>query len=143
VDQRIERGRISRDLPFVKKKAVEVLKATYASQAEAMQRIAAGLTEFYRTEYPAVYKDHRVVVEAAVEAVQEIYGRNVFPEMRIGWGTHPNNIGHEDYLGCFRCHGGNHVTAAGKAIASDCDSCHNILAQDETNPKILANLGIN
>jgi len=35
------------------------------------------------------------------------------------------------------------VTAAGKAIASDCDSCHNILAQDETNPKILANLGIN
>ena len=143
VDQRIERGRISRDLPFVKKKAVEVLKATYASQAEAMQRIAAGLTDFYRTEYPAVYRDHRVVVEAAVEAVQEIYGRNVFPEMRIGWGTHPNNIGHEDYLGCFRCHGGNHATAAGKAIASDCDSCHNILAQDETNPKVLANLGIN
>ena len=33
-----------------------------------------------------------------------IYARNVFPEMKVGWGTYPNNIGHEDFLGCFRCH---------------------------------------
>jgi hypothetical protein len=23
--------------------------------------------------------------------------------MKLTWGTHPNNIGHDDFLGCFRC----------------------------------------
>jgi len=142
VDRRIERGLVSRDLPFVKKKSVELLKASYASQADAIQKIPAALVEYYRSQYPEVYKEHRVAVEAAGAALVEVYARNVFPDMKITWGTHPNNIGHEDFLGCFRCHDGNHVAASGKSIASDCDSCHNILAQDETNPKVLADLGI-
>jgi len=142
VDRRIERGLVSRDLPFVKKKAVELLKAEYPSKGEAVRKISASLIDYYRTQYPSVYKEHRAAVEAAAEAIQGIYDRNVFPEMRLTWGTHPNNIGHEDFLGCFRCHGGNHASANGKSIASDCDTCHNILAQDETNPKILAELGI-
>ena len=62
--------------------------------------------------------------------------------MKITWGTYPNNLGHEDFLGCFRCHDGNHAASDGKVIASDCDTCHNILAQDETNPKVLAQLGV-
>jgi hypothetical protein len=142
VDRRIDAGLISRDLPFVKKKAVELLKAGYASRNEATRKIAAALGETYRTQYPEVYRAHRAAVESAIEAVQGIYLRNVFPDMKITWGTHPNNIGHEDFLGCFRCHDGNHVTADGKTIAADCDSCHNILAQDETNPKVLASLGV-
>jgi hypothetical protein len=142
VDRRIDAGLISRDLPFVRKKAVEALKATYASRSEATSKIAAALGDFYRTHYPDVYREHRAAVESAIEAVQGIYLRNVFPEMKITWGTHPNNIGHEDSLGCFRCHDGNHVASGGKEIVADCDACHNILAQDETNPKVLAQLGI-
>jgi hypothetical protein len=51
--------------------------------------------------------------------------------MKTDWRTHPNNIGHKDWNGCFRCHDGNHKTADGtKTIAaSDCNSCHLILAQ--------------
>ena len=142
VDRRIAAGLISQSLPFVKKKAVELLKAGYASREEAKREIGAGIVDFYREKYPDTYKEHRAAVEAAADAVQSIYLRNVFPEMKVTWGVHPNNIGHEDFLGCFRCHDGNHVTAGGKAIASDCDTCHNILAQDETNPKILADLGV-
>ena len=82
-------------------------------------------------------------VETAVREVQRIYGRNVFPEMKLTWGTHPNHIGHEDFLGCFRCHDGNHKTAQGRVISQECDACHQILAQDEANPKVLADLGIN
>jgi nitrate/TMAO reductase-like tetraheme cytochrome c subunit len=142
VDRRIDSGLISPALPFVKKKAVELLKAGYASRTESTTKIAAALGDYYRTEFPDVYREHRAAVESAIEAVQAIYLRNVFPEMKITWGTHPNNIGHEDFLGCFRCHDGSHVASDGKAIASDCDSCHNILAQDETNPKVLAQLGV-
>ncbi len=29
--------------------------------------------------------------------------------MKVTWGTHPNNIGHMAYPGCFRCHDGDHV----------------------------------
>ncbi len=144
VDARIERGLISRDLPFVKKKSVEILKAVaeLPSRSVAAAKIVSDLTDFYKTQYPDVYRDHRADVEAAAAAVRDIYLRNVFPEMKISWGTYPNNIGHDDFPGCFRCHDGNHVTADGKAIVADCDACHNILAQDETDPKVLAQFGI-
>ena len=57
--------------------------------------------------------------------------RIFFPEMKTDWRTHPNNIGHKDWNGCFRCHDGNHKAADGKKTiaASDCNSCHLILAQ--------------
>jgi nitrate/TMAO reductase-like tetraheme cytochrome c subunit len=142
VDRRIEAGLISQSLPFVKKKAVELLKIDYPSRSEAARAIRGGLVDFYKETYPDVYRERRAAVEAAAEAVQSIYLRNVFPNMKVTWGVHPNNIGHEDSPGCFRCHDGEHVSADGKVIASDCDTCHNILAQDETNPKILADLGV-
>jgi hypothetical protein len=60
----------------------------------------------------------------------------------VGWGTYPNNIGHENFIGCFRCHDDNHKSAAGSTITQDCEACHALLAQDEENPKILADLGL-
>jgi hypothetical protein len=62
--------------------------------------------------------------------------------MKVTWGTYPNNIGHEDFLGCFRCHDGLHQSKDGRMIAQDCTTCHNILAMEETNPKVLADLGL-
>ena len=51
--------------------------------------------------------------------------------MKLDWKTHPNNIGHFYYSGCFRCHDGNHVSKTGKVISKDCTICHTILSQDE------------
>ena len=142
VNEAMAAGTISPQLPFIRKKAVEVLKVEYPSRETAFDRIEKDLTEFYRTKYPDVYRTRRATVETAVSEVQKIYGRNVFPEMRLTWGTHPNHIGHEDFLGCFRCHDGNHQAPGGRVISQECDACHQILAQDEENPKVLAELGI-
>ncbi len=142
VDRAIEEGRISRDLPFVKKKAVELLKADYPDRATAGQRITTGLAEFYKTSYPDLYKQHRALVESASAAVTAVYMRNVFPEMKVTWGIHPNHIGHEDFLGCFRCHDEKHKAPDGRTITQDCNACHTVLAMQETNPKILADLGL-
>ena len=71
-----------------------------------------------------------------------VYDRNIFPEMKVTWGTYPNNIGHTDYPGCFRCHDGNHSAKDGRAVTQDCNACHNLLAMDEANPKVLTDLGI-
>ena len=74
--------------------------------------------------------------------MQAIYLKNVFPSMKLTWGSHPYNLGHDESPGCFRCHDGNHKTASGKFISSDCDSCHQLLAQEEKEPKILKDLGL-
>ena len=142
VDRAMFAGEISPDLPFVKKKSVELLKAEYPDQATAAAKIAAGLVDFYKGSYPETYANHRALVETAAQGLVAIYRRNVFPDMKVAWGTYPNNIGHEDFLGCFRCHDDNHKSADGRTITQDCSACHNVLAMEESNPKILAELGI-
>ena len=84
----------------------------------------------------------RPLLDAAIQAVQGIYMRNIFPEMDITWGTYPDNLGHVNSPGCFRCHDGNHASADGKTIPNDCDTCHDVLAMQESNPKILQELGM-
>jgi hypothetical protein len=140
VDKAISAGRIARELPYIKKKAVELLKVDYADRDTAARQLARGLADYYQSAYPEVYQKHRSQITAAGEQLQAIYARNVFPEMKLTWGTHPNNIGHDDFAGCFRCHDDNHKSAGGKLITQDCDACHTVLAQDEKDPKILADL---
>jgi nitrate/TMAO reductase-like tetraheme cytochrome c subunit len=142
VDQAIIAGRIGRQLPYVKKKAVELLRAQYPDREAARQAIEAGLPAFYREKYPDVQAREAAAVEAAAAAVRDIYLRNVFPDMKLTWGTHPNNIGHDDFPGCFRCHDDKHKSADGKVISQDCEACHAVLAMEEEDPKVLAELGL-
>jgi len=142
LDKAINAQRISKELPFIKKKGVEVLKQEYPNQEAAALQIPQALDAFYRTNYPELYKQKKELVDAAAVAVKEIYLRNVFPSMKITWGTHPNHIGHQDSPGCFRCHDGQHTSKDGKTIAADCNTCHTILAQDEKDPKVLKDLQV-
>jgi NapC/NirT cytochrome c family protein len=142
VDLRMSRRLISPDLPFIRKKAVELLKADYSDRDTAKARIVEGVTSYYRTTYKDVYNTKRALVEQAADNVAAIYLRNIFPDMKVGWGVHPNNLGHNDYPGCFRCHDGSHTSADGQTISNDCTACHNLLAVQEENPKVLADLGM-
>lgn len=142
LDREITSGSISRDLPFVKKKALELLKVRYASQDEAVKAIADGLAAYYAEAYPEVAKAKKAEIAAAVKGVQAVYLRNVFPTMKLDWGYHPNNIGHEDFPGCFRCHSGNLESKDGRSISADCEACHQVLAMEEENPEVLAKLGL-
>jgi hypothetical protein len=62
--------------------------------------------------------------------------------MMISWGTYPNNLGHDSFPGCFRCHDDSHKNEAGKSITQDCSTCHEPLAVSEQNPEILKQLGL-
>lgn len=142
VDKQMSSGAITPTLPYIKKKAVELLKVDYPNRDEARQRIIAELNNFYRSYYPAIYQTQRTVVQESADAVAAIYLRNVFPDMRLTWGAHPNNLGHNDFPGCFRCHDGSHTSADGQTITNDCSACHNLLAVGEENPKVLNDLGM-
>jgi hypothetical protein len=142
VDNAMTLGDISPTLPFIKKTAVAVLRKDYRSQSEAAVAIPAAIDKFYQSGSAAVYSARRADIERAGRAVLAIYDRNVFPNMRVTWGSYPNNLGHMDFPGCFRCHDGNHVAPDGKAVANDCNTCHQTLAMDEPSPKILSELGL-
>jgi hypothetical protein len=135
-------GAVSPDLPWVHKEGMELLKANYASQADARARIPEQLTAFYRTQHPEVLAAKADLVKFAGVELADLYSQNVFPAMKVTWGTHPNHIGHMSYPGCFRCHDGDHAAKDGKSITQDCAACHNLLAVDETKPKVLSDLGI-
>jgi hypothetical protein len=135
-------GEISAGLPFVKKKGVELLKATYGSTDEASKKIPEVLVSYYRQNYPDLYVKRSLEAEEAARAILAIYNRNVFLDLKVGWGTYPNNLGHTEFPGCFRCHDGSHTTKDGKTIVQDCNTCHEQLATDEVSPEILKTLGI-
>ncbi len=131
VDQALLAGRIDVALPFVKRQAVEALAKPYPSTEAAREGIATALDAFYFTKYPALYPRKREAVTAAIGEVQRLYETNIFPEMKVDWRTHPNNIGHFYSPGCFRCHDGQKVSREGKVISRDCAMCHAILGQEE------------
>jgi formate-dependent nitrite reductase cytochrome c552 subunit len=143
IDEDMAEGRISPSLPFAKKEALEVLKREYPDRDTAAREISGAITQFYRDKYPEIYRTNKGGIEAAITAVQAIYARNIFPDMKITWGTYPSNLGHMDSPGCFRCHDGNHTAADGKTtIPNDCATCHDTPAMQERNPKILSDLGL-
>ena len=113
---------IDRGLPFIKSNALYLLTQSYTTDTQALQAIATSLSQRYPDE-PRI--------RPAIDAVQQIYKNNVFPEMKASWKTYPDNIGHKDWPGCFRCHDGLHKTADGKRSikANGCNACHTILAQ--------------
>jgi len=143
MDQAMADGDISTSLPFVKKKGLELLKVEYSNRADATTRIPAALTEYYQQTYPDVSTQRAAEITQAGKALAAIYGRNVFPAMKLTWGTYPNNVGHTDFPGCFRCHDSQHSSADGsQTIPQDCGTCHNLLAMDDPNPKVLVDLGM-
>ena len=81
-------------------------------------------------------------VDQAIAALEAIYERNVFPKMKLTWGSYINNIGHEAFPGCFRCHDDSHATADGVLIRQDCDLCHALIAWEEEDPAVLSELGL-
>ncbi len=142
VDLRMSRGLISPELPYIHKKAVELLKADYPDRDTAQRQIVEGIENYYRTSFPDLYASKRALIEQSAENLARIYLRNIFPDMKMSWGVHPNNLGHNDFPGCFRCHDGSHTSADGQTISNDCTTCHNLLAVQEENPKMLADLGL-
>jgi nitrate/TMAO reductase-like tetraheme cytochrome c subunit len=142
LNRAMEEGAVSPSLPWVHKEGLQLLKADYASEADAGVKIPQQLQAFYQSSHPELLSSKAAQIKSAADELVLLYSQNVFPYMKVTWGTHPNHIGHMSYPGCFRCHDGDHVAKDGKAITQDCANCHNLLAVEEAKPKVLADLGL-
>ncbi len=121
-------GNIDRTMPSVKSNAVYALTRAYTNETQALQGIATYLAQWYADHSKSCPP---AKIQQAIASTQKIYQDNFFPEMKADWQVYPDNIGHKDWPGCFRCHDGQHKTADGKRTikANDCNACHTILAQ--------------
>ena len=123
VDLALSRGKISSDIPEIRLKAVELLRASYESPETALREIGT-LQSFYQESYSDFYQNNGESVDQAVSVVKDIYSQSIFPDQKVDWDTYPSNMGHMDDPGCFRCHDGKHFDVAGYAIPLECNLCH-------------------
>jgi len=122
IERALGAGTISTKLPYVKREAVKAMvQEDITTDAAAPEKIEAYLRKKY-AENPDV--------GAASTEVKRLFASTMFPARKADWREYPDNIGHKDWLGCFRCHDNKHVDSAGKGMkANDCTSCHTLLAQ--------------
>jgi hypothetical protein len=125
MDRALASGEIDRSLPYIKKMGTQILTEVGENLGEA-EEVSRRLLEYYRENYPELADSRRESIEAAAAVVEGIYRRNVFPKMKVTWGTYPDHLGHENF----------HSTADGETIAMDCDTCHTML----DNPDVISAL---
>jgi nitrate/TMAO reductase-like tetraheme cytochrome c subunit len=140
VDSAIKNGLIKTSIPYIRKKAIEVLTPTYPSQAEAYTAID-GLADFFKNpiaEAGISDLSNQFVsipdpedVQAALTEIKKVYSSIYFPSMNLTWQTNPDNEKHTSSMGCFRCHDDKHVSVdtAGNmvnTIGVECNMCHTV-----------------
>jgi mono/diheme cytochrome c family protein len=125
MDKLLGRGLVSKDIPEIKQKGVEVLSADYHSVDEAKAAIA-GLKIYYQQEKADYFNANSALLDEAIVAMQAIYERTNFPNQEVNSETHFDNLAHKDAPGCFRCHDGKHLDDNDEAVRLECNLCHSI-----------------
>jgi hypothetical protein len=129
INNAITAGDIPKELTLIKFAALEVIGKEFETTDDAMEGIEDHINNFYKDNYPDIYKNKRELIKKAITGIKNEYNKNIFPEMKVRWDAYPNNIGHLEFMGCFRCHNDQHTTVNKKVISRDCDLCHVINAQ--------------
>ncbi len=125
VDESMASGLIDPSIPLIHQKAVAALSEKYETRDEAVKAIAA-IEEDYKSNLFDYYSQNGKEIQAAVAEIQAIYDRTVFHDQKIDWTTYPNNLGHINAPGCFRCHDGKHLNDLNESVRLECNVCHSI-----------------
>ncbi len=125
VDSALKQGLIPQNIPYIRKEAVDLLRVSYTTTDETLRAID-GLEARYAQQYPPAYQAFRDEIRTAIQVLKDLYRRNFFPEQGVNWSVYPDNLGHKDWPGCFRCHDGRHVSPEGEVVRIECNLCHSI-----------------
>jgi len=129
-----------RSLPYFKKIAVKAIKGKYETHQKGMEAVREAILSAYRDGGDPGPVADPALVPGAADRAAEVYGSLVFPQMDTNWATHPINIGHMDFPGCWRCHDDEMQTEDGKhVIPQDCETCHVFIVEDSPTRPNLAN----
>jgi nitrate/TMAO reductase-like tetraheme cytochrome c subunit len=129
INNALAAGCISPELPNIKSLAMGILSTNFSTEDSAFRFIESEIKEYYANSYKELYEKKPELIVRAIRSIQEEFSKNIFPEMGVRWNVYPNNIGHLEFDGCFRCHNNKHSTSKGETVSMDCNLCHTIVAQ--------------
>ncbi|MGW8194521.1 MAG: cytochrome C, partial [Desulforhopalus sp.] len=115
-------------IPGIREDSFTVLQKEYASRQEAKEQIVETLLSLqakrHGTDFVAENEESLI---GSGNYLLDAYMDNVWPKMKVTWGTYKGHNGHQNAdegYGCFRCHDEVHETEFGKTISQSCDLCH-------------------
>lgn len=144
VDKMLTSRQISASIPFIRARAVELLSGEYETTNAALEAIES-LDGYYREYYADFYANGKADVETAIKLLKQIYTLSSYPEQKLHWDTHPDNVGHKEFPGCFRCHDGQHIGPENKVVRLECNLCHSIpevVRPNDIKPVVLRNSSV-
>jgi nitrate/TMAO reductase-like tetraheme cytochrome c subunit len=132
LEEKIDLGLLSKkldpEIPGLREDALTVLKKEYASREEAKEQLVETLVILQaKRNGDEFVKEHEAALVSSGKYLLDAYLGNVWPDMKVTWGTYKGHNGHQneaDGYGCFRCHDDTHETEFGKTISQDCSLCH-------------------
>ena len=133
VDHAITKGTVSQKIPYIKMIAMDALRPPFPARDTALMEIRSKIEDTYKNDYPEIYDSLQPLITQAIDGIIDEFNHNSFPEMNVYHNTYTNHIGHQESLGCFRCHSGTHSSENGQMIRKDCNLCHTIIAQGPDN----------
>ncbi len=143
INEAIAAGDIPVELPEIKAQAVDVCDQAkdLPTMEKALHFIDSTIVSYYKENYPELSNTQPQMVKQAAEGIKKYFSRNIFPDMKVSWAAYPNNIGHLEFDGCFRCHNDRHATETGEVISKNCEQCHFINAQGTQDNFEVARVG--
>lgn len=140
VDRALSLGKITTKLPFIRKEAVALLRSKIDKPEQAARIFSDALQAYYLKNHQEVASAQDAAIKKAGKELGWIYRRNIYPRLKLTWGTYPSHLGHRlTTEGCFRCHDDEHtakIKGEEVSIAQDCDKCHEVLAEEEEKPDV-------
>jgi nitrate/TMAO reductase-like tetraheme cytochrome c subunit len=128
-DKAMLKNEVSKEIPFIKKTAMGILKNSYTSKDTAFMQIREGIINFYKSDFSDFFEKNHAKIDQSIVSLQKAYSQNSFPGMKVTYDIYPDHIGHLESEGCFRCHNDAFVSEDGRKITRDCDLCHTIIGQ--------------
>jgi len=132
IDELLADGRLDRRFPYIKARAVELLDKDFDDADDAHQLVREAWTSYeeefpeLKEKYPEAWESSRELLDEQQEMMAGILRRNQFAAAEISWRSFPDNSGHTNSPGCFRCHNGRHQTSEGDLLPVGCVQCHGI-----------------
>lgn len=139
-DRALLTGEVSKEIPYIKKVAMEVLRQTFSDPDTALMIINDEITEFYKSNYADFFEKNSDIINSSVASIQKSFSQNTFPKMKVTYDAYPDHIGHLESDGCFRCHNDAFVSENGRTISKDCNLCHTIAGQGRPESIQLTNI---
>lgn len=127
VDFGIRSKKINPEVVGLREDSLTVLTKEYVSREEAKELMVTELLALQSSRDVKSAKKNEALIRKAGEYLLETYLGNIWPQMKIQWGTYKEHLGHqfeEQGYGCFRCHNEEHENAGGETISQDCSLCH-------------------